>query len=200
MLNILVQALESAVNAYLRLDPEALARLAPLEGRVIKLVIEDWRATFYLLPSATGFEWHTRWEEKPAASLSGTLRALINLGMEKAQGAALFKNKIYIEGDPYVAEVLRDVLGAIDIDWEEHLAQKVGDQAAHRLGAVARKIKATFLQTRKTLSLNMQEFLHYELKALPTRAEVEDWSLAVTQLMHAVERAAVRLYQLEHRE
>ena len=34
--------LESVINAYLRMDPESIERLAKLQGKTILLNIEDW--------------------------------------------------------------------------------------------------------------------------------------------------------------
>ncbi len=55
----------------------------------------------------------------------------------------LRQDKIKIHGDVKTAQLLVDMLEAVDIDLEEALSQYTGDIVAHEVGKIAKKIKQT---------------------------------------------------------
>lgn len=197
MMTLALHALESALNRYLKLDPETLSRFAKLEGKTVKWVIEDWHISFYIILNANGVELHPTMTTTPNTTITGKLPALLRLGLAKASNSALFENRIQIEGDLNTGETLRAILSDMDIDWEEHLSKIVGDIAAHKISTAAKEIKSSFSGAKQTLERNLKEFLQLELQALPTREQVNTFIDDVSHLQHAVERADVRIIRLQ---
>lgn len=199
MNTLMLAPLEAALNTALRLDAQALQRLAELEGQSFQLIIEDWNLQFFLLPTSEGVLLRDSLPDSPSATISGTLPALCRVSLAKGSNAALFENPLHITGDLDAGEQLRAIFGELDLDWEEELSRWVGDVAAHKVGDIARQFKSSFDQARDTLGLNLKEFLQHELHALPTRSEVERFITEVTELRHHVDRVAARIDRLQPR-
>ncbi len=196
MMSFALQSLEAAINSYLRLDPDTIARLAKLSGKAILFEISDWNTKFYVLPNQNGIELNKRHDNEADAIISGTLNSLFNLGIAKGANPALFKNKIEISGDMELGEEVRDIFSNIDIDWEEHLSRFVGDIAAHKISSSFKRILDIGKNTASTLGQNVKEFLQSESKQVPTAREVEQFVEDVSILRNDVDRAEARLNRL----
>src|SRR3990167_6852337 len=127
MLALALSGLEKAINAYLRLDPESIQRLAQLDKKIIEIEITDWQFHFYIQPNQQGLTLLSEIKGTPDTLVAGTLFGLFNAACAKGENTALFKNSIAISGDTEVGETIRDILTTLDIDWEEHLSKRVGD-------------------------------------------------------------------------
>lgn len=197
----LLLPLESLINAYLRLDEAALSHLEKLTGKVFKLEIEDWNIVLFILPTSRGIQLRREINEAPTTTIRGKLKGLLKLSLAQGSHAALFENKIEVDGNLNDAETLRYIFTEIEIDWEEHLSKYMGDIAAHKVGTAASALKRTFQKTRQTLELNFKDFLQLEANLLPCQKEVTHFLEAVTQLRNDVERLEARLHRLQqHRE
>lgn len=193
MRTLALQQLESALNAYLRLDPDTINQLASLQNKVILLDIEDWNFNVFITPTPNGLSLHPTLDCDPDTIICGKLEALIKLSQTDARNSDLFKNRVVVTGDLETGEKIRDILNAIDIDWEEKLSQFTGDIIAHKIGSFARKLKQTGQQTRATLSRNLSEFLRHEVNLLPSRQEVTCFTHEVSNLRNDVDRLEARL-------
>lgn len=192
---MILSGLEKAINFYLRLDPESALSLEKLNGKCIQLSITDWQTAFFILPQGD----HIILSQEPHEAdtvISGASFGLFKAGLAKGKGSALFENTIEISGDVAVGETLRHCLSAIDIDWEEHLSQLVGDVFAHQLFSRFKRTLAFGRKTLMTLQDNVKEFLHSESQQLPAPQEVEQFIEEVSQLQHAVDRTEARVQRL----
>ena len=76
-----VTAFASAFNRYLRLDPEASARMAGLEGRCIALEFRDMDLTLYVIPGPNSVQLLQHSDFEPDTVLSGTPLGMASLGL-----------------------------------------------------------------------------------------------------------------------
>lgn len=191
-----IAALESALNGYLALDPDTLARLAELEGRVIGL---QWRGTalaLYFLPGAGGVQVLGHYEGEPDTLLSGSPLALAELGLGGDRERALFSGAVEIRGDTATGQRFQQILQAMDIDWEEHLSRLVGDTAAHQAARLAREGQAYARHSADTLRQDLGEYLTEEARLLPARIEVENLLGDIDRLRMDVDRLEARVQRL----
>ena len=199
MISLALAGLEKAINAYLKLDPESLTRLAKLEGKAIKVDITDWKTSFFVLPHADGIEISKDHAEQADTTISGTLFNLFKTGCAKGENTALFKHSIEISGDTDVGESIRDVMAKIDIDWEEHLSKVVGDVIAHKVGVCIQRTRRLGRQSVETIRDNIKEYLQQESQQVPSREQVEKYIEDVSTLQNDVDRAEARLERLAAR-
>jgi ubiquinone biosynthesis accessory factor UbiJ len=171
--------LETLLNSYLRLDPDNFARLKELSGKVI--AIESHNQIIYMMPDVNGIKLSFLADVKPDTTISGSLLALLK------------QEKLSISGDTEVAQLLRDILNSMDIDWEEHLSHWIGDIAAHQVGNAARQGKRALQGLEQTGT----EYIQEELRYLPPSEEVQDFMRDVDNTRDAVERLEARIQHLE---
>lgn len=189
--SFMTSGLETALNAYLRLDPTILPLLAELEGAVIAIEPEGLGVVLYLLPESQGIRVVDRYEGEPTVAIRGALPALIRQWRGQSVGGA-----ILVEGDSAVGRQFQTLLARLDIDWEERLSTVVGDVAAYRLGALWRGFRDWGRQASATVLHDGGEYLQQELRALPPRPAVESFLSAVDVLREDVDRLEARLVRL----
>ena len=195
---LITTVIEELGNRLLRLDPETLARLGELHGKVIRIDLVGPSKTLYILPSAAGLRLLTEHDAAPDVTLRGELAVFARLAF--GAGATPRAGELQISGDIELGQRFQRMLHEIDIDWEEHLSHLVGDVLAHRLGRAARGARAWQAQAVRTLGLDVSEYLQEESRVLPTRREVEAFLDAVDTLRARADRLEQRVARLRARE
>ena len=133
------------------------------------------------------------------ARLIGTPLAFARLGLS-GDRSALHTGDIQISGDTELGQQLRDILAAMDIDWEEHLSKFTGDVIAHQAGNAARASQRWAQQSSAALLQDTGEYLQYERELLPDRVQVETFMQQVDVLRDDVERLEARVLRLQQRQ
>ena len=185
----LAAGLETALNRYVSLDPDALPQWAELAGAVIAIEADGLGLTFYLFPGAQGIQVMDRYEGEPTVRIRGTPFALVQ--QWRGQPADLT-----VEGDTATGRRFQTLLARLDIDWEEHLSKIVGDAAAHQFGQFWRESRRWGRQTSATLLQDGREYLQQELRVLPSRSAVESFLNTVDVLREDADRLEARLVRL----
>ncbi len=199
----LATAIEGALNRYLRLDSAILPRLEALTGKVIAVELKGLAVQWYLLPGPGGVQVRHAYEAAPDTTLRGTPWALLCLGTQKQSGAAatatLFSGAVEISGDVELGQRFKQILDAIDIDWEELLSKAVGDVLAHQAGNAVRQARAWGGRSLETLGQNFAEYQQEEIHNLPASSEMNEFLKAVDTLRDDVERMEARVQRLKER-
>ncbi len=189
-------ALERAIEAVLRLDPDMRAKLAALDGKLVRFEVAapdvdvvlgfvDGRVT---VPSAHDAE--------VDATVAGTLRSLLSLS---ASNDALLKGEVRMSGDISVGVVLRDAVKGLDVDWQERLSPLLGDSVVHRLDRAAGSLRGWVSRSRGAMRENARDWFQDEAELVATHDEVEGFAREVDVLREAADRLAARLALLERR-
>jgi ubiquinone biosynthesis protein UbiJ len=193
----LLAGLEAVLNRYLRLDPDAMARMAALQPRSIAIELTPWQLTLYVVPGDNGVQLRSRLESGPDTVLRGTPLGLAQLGLGGHGGKTLFSGNVSIEGDVETGQAFKAILDEMDIDWEEQLSRLTGDAIAHQLGNTARRAAGALRDGRRTLEQDLGEYLQEELRVLPTRIETENFTADVSRLVMDTDRLAARIRRLQ---
>lgn len=198
--DLALASLETAIDAVLGLDPAARAALAALHGRVVGIEVQGLGLAFYLAPDATGrLQVLGAQEGEPDCWLRGTPLDLARTGGGPEGAQQLFSGRVRIEGDSALAHRFGAILAGLDIDWEEQLSHLTGDVIAHEVGNAARAAADLGRRSRRTVELNLREYLQEEAQLLPTRYEIDEFLAAVDTLRDDVERLAARVGRLKSR-
>ena len=196
---VLFSFLSSLSSAFLRLDPETLARLGELQGRVVRLVFLDLGVSLYLLPTEAGLLLRDHHEGVADVTLSGNLPAFARLGLG-AQPGLLFSGTLAIDGDVELGQRFQGVLEGVTIDWEEQLSRVLGDVAAHGIGNLVRDTRAWQRRVLSTLGQDLTDYLQEERRDLPPRHRIDDYLREVDELRADCDRLARRVARLRHQE
>lgn len=189
--------MEQTLNAGLKLDPDALRKLEPLHGRLILLKVLGLGMDFYLIPSAEGIQLYPDYEGEPDCMLAGTPFGFARLGDKERGADEMFKGAVEIRGNTEIGQIFGEVLGGLDIDWEEQLSRITGDVAAHKLGNAARAGRRWANGAADTLPQDLKDYLQEELRVLPVGFETDEFISAVDTLRDDVERLEARIKRLQ---
>lgn len=193
MKQLACKTLQAAINQYLSLDPNSIAKLKSLSGKTLKLNIKPIELFFCF--KETQIEIKTKFESsKIDATLAGYPAAFIQLHFSSSENAPnLFKQELTISGDIEFGQNVRDLFQTIDIDWEEHLSQLTGDIVAHECANVFKRSVNFVNDVSKSMQQSLTEYLQEETKHLPTREEIEDFFDDVDNLKLRLDRLQAKL-------
>jgi ubiquinone biosynthesis protein UbiJ len=192
---LLLAALEAGINHVLALDPDALARIARLEGDVIAVEVSGTGLTVYAAPGPGGLMLLGRYEGEAQLTLRGPPGALLRL----AQDPTSLDSGVELAGDTELATRLQAVLSDLEVDWEEQIARLLGDIPAHQLGNLWRGATTWGREARDSLAEDIEDYLKEETRLLPQRHEVDDFLSQVDRLRDDADRAEARIARLERR-
>ncbi|VAX07475.1 hypothetical protein MNBD_GAMMA26-749 [hydrothermal vent metagenome] len=186
--------LEETLNQYISMDPAATRQLAKLHGRVIALEIAGPEIQLFLIPGPARLQILRLHEGEPDCVLRGSPIALTRLGSSGE------KDEIQITGDLELGQHFGNILGTLNIDWEEQLAAHMGDFVAHDIMQGIRFVTRHGKQALNGLGAPLKECIQTHAQLLPERQEVEGFLSKVDTLQDDVERLLARFGQLKARQ
>jgi ubiquinone biosynthesis accessory factor UbiJ len=189
-------ALEIALNRYLALEPEVLADVAKLDGRLIALEAEGPGWEFFLRPHAAGVQVLDACSDKPDVRIRARPSQLLRQALRREAGTL---SGVQVEGDAGLLQQFSTLLSRVGFDLEEWLARFMDGGAAHRAAAALRALGGWGRNTASTLALDTAEYLREETRDLVHRADVEQWIAGVTEAERRTEQLAARIARLERR-
>ena len=186
-------AIERAINAVLKLDPDASQRLIPLNGKVIAINVTQ--PTVSVVLSIVDQQVHLIGGlDTPAdTTLSGSLSALRSLS---SGNDALYQGEVRIEGDIGVGQQLKELASTLDPDWEEFLSPLFGDTLVHQLALASQGLSSWFERTHSAMKQNTSEYLQEEAELVAPNSEVQAFCNDVDQVRAAADRLEARVKRL----
>jgi ubiquinone biosynthesis protein UbiJ len=185
-----VKSLEFLVNRVLSMDAEAAAGLNRLAGRTVAVVLTDTRYRLFCSLTGDGVRLFEEPSAEPDVTVAGRPSAF--LGFVRGD-----RTSIDISGDVALAQEIQAVLKRLDLDWEEPLSGWIGDALARRTGNLVRDAARFLSRTRRTLEMDIGEYLRYEKEILPERSEIDAFNTAVDTLRNDAERLKMRIARLQ---
>jgi ubiquinone biosynthesis protein UbiJ len=186
---LISKTLETLLNQALRWEPASLQTLNKLSGKIIR--VESSGIDITLFPDNQGIIVLSDYDGETDVRISGgpfSLYALILQGENNPN--------VTINGNMSLAQELLQFLRELNIDWEEQLAQRLGDIPAHKLATLFRQCQNDTSERLDSLQHNISEYLQEEARHLPTRAEMETFLKAVDSLRDDLERLEQRVQRL----
>jgi ubiquinone biosynthesis protein UbiJ len=205
-----------ALNALLRREDWARARLARHAGKTVRLAVGALKMALTI--DSEGYTDQADSAVVPDVTLTAdpakfSLARLLPGATEHADPAATARARAdaiadmtHISGDAGLAQVVAELAAQLRWDVEDDLARLVGDIPAARLVGGARALSAGLRGAAARLAGNVAEYLAQETPVLTPRPLLESWRADVARASAAVEllhtRAAAlqaRVQRLQHR-
>lgn len=192
-----LKTLQLALNTALALDDQMSEKLKPLAAKVLKLTISPLNTAFFIQFTAQEVQLLEQYEGKIDTFIYSSPLGLIRLSiLPSSQARSLFNDQIRIEGDVELGQKIKQLFDELEIDWEGHLAQFTGDVVAHQIGSFVRKGLQFKQQLSSSLRLNMSDYLHEELRLMPSKNELDDFFKDIDDLSLDAERLTAHINQL----
>lgn len=188
------------MNRALALCPTTQTDLARLAGKKIKLEVRDIGLRTNLLIGSGKI--HLIEEQNdfvPDATICLTSWSAGKLAVDRfaANPSRGLPSDIEISGDTDVARRFKSALDNMQIDWEEELAQRVGDVLAQPIATSLRNIATWIRSTAETATQDIAEFLQHESRQLPLNDEMERFAGDVDRIRDDTERLTARIERLQ---
>ncbi|MBB1074701.1 SCP2 sterol-binding domain-containing protein [Rhodoferax sp. 4810] len=191
--------LQESVNRFLALDPEGAERLSTMQGQVLLIEVLGLETRLFVVPGRRSLQLFSAYDAEPDCTVRGTPVALLRLALGQRREEQLFSGDIEIIGDNHSAQRLSDVFKHLDVDWEELLAQVVGDHLAHQISSQARTGGHWLQRSAERLTHEVRNYLYDDGQLLATHYELQRFLNDVDHYRDAVERLAVRIEHLTPR-
>jgi ubiquinone biosynthesis protein UbiJ len=194
----LAPSLERAINAALAMDPGSEKKLQPLNGCVLEIRISNLNQSLFigakgnrvLLLSA---------EHAPTVTMTASLFTLMKLAAQRDSAELLANRELSFSGDAVRAQQIQRFTDNLDIDWEGLLARLIGDAPARFLSNSAKQSLAMAKTFSQNFARDLEEFVKYELRLLPSRALAKKQFDTIDQLRMASDRLEARVKVLTNR-
>lgn len=195
--SLIAAGVERALAASLQGSSAARADLAKLEGKVIRLELMGLPLTLHFLPEDGKVTVASDYHGESDISVRAPAASLMAAALKRDSEAV--PRGMQISGEAETAQVFSRLLKHADLDWEELLAQRVGDVAARSIGNAFRSVMGWSRDTGSRLGQDLADYLHYESRNLPPRHEVQGFLTDVDRLRDDAERLTARLKRAETR-
>ena len=139
------------------------------------------------------------YEGEPDALIEGSPIDLMRASDKREGLAQLFAGHVRLHGDTELAHRFSEVLGGLEIDWEEQLSCYVGDVVAHELVRIGCEASDEGRRLGGLFARNLSEYLTEEARLLSHPFEIEAWIRQVEDTRDDVERLAARIDWLGQR-
>lgn len=170
-----LQTVAAAINHYLALDPDLPPQWQALQGKVLAVDVQGLSMTCFIIPEERCLKFYQTYESEPDVVIVGPPLALLRLLTSKQPEVLIQKGDIEMRGDAQLGHQFKRIMSSLDIDWEELLAQRIGDIPAHKLGSIVRDFRLWRQRSHASLEQTLSEYLQEEVKYLPTRIEIENF-------------------------
>jgi ubiquinone biosynthesis protein UbiJ len=197
----ILDGMESAINGLLAYDPDTRAALAEIAGTLIAVEIAGF-APIYIAPQAEAVRLSRRVDRTADVQIAGSAADLLAMARRPTPGPAAVapgEDTVTLTGNLGLARRLEAILRHIDIDWEEMLAQRIGDIGARQIAHLGRAMARQARTARASLEADLGEYLVVEKEAVVGPAQLDTLADDVDTLRADVDRLEARIRLLAAR-
>lgn len=189
---VITASIESAINTALKYDPASKQKIAEITD-VLAIESTTPAFTIYCHGTSDGVRIMSHCETPTTTQLTGTPLALISL-LKKP--TTLAGSGVELAGSVGLLQSWQSILNDVDIDWEDAISNVLGDIAGPMAGNI---INSGFNWSRQQSTEQvrlLKEYITEELKVTPSKAELNEFSKAVSDIKMDAERLQARFSQL----
>ena len=192
-----LKSLSFLINQCLKFDQTSRQRLQSVANKRIAIeCLEPKLAVLISVDSQAILTLSADLANDADVHLSGRFSAFVELLSSDDKASALINSGLSLKGNSQILLDLVESVQQLDIDWEYHAAQLLGDLPAHYLGKLGRYGQRFFAQSRPVFKRHLKEFLLEEAALIPAAHEIEQFIDAVQALKLRTERLEAKLARL----
>lgn len=181
-------AAEAFANHLLSLDAQSPERLRKLTDKRVRVTLHELGKPFTVTALADGVV--LSWVDTDTVDCHIMTRlAVLPELRDTANITRLIKaDALDIEGDPMLAQQFSKLFVELDIDWQEQLAQRLGDVPAHFISQAFLRGKQWLQQALADQQAWVRDVLNEEKRVLVSTSEFEEFKLHLQQLRAKLDR------------
>ena len=188
---------EALLNRAIMLDPKTKNKLTNLHGTIFSIKCTSPEFSIFITVLEEGFLLSPVIAGEANAEISGSAHELSKLLFAKEKSSVIRNNKIFLKGDANSIQDLQTIIFELDIDWEYRLSKIIGDIPTQVLSESLDSIKNFLDESADSFKIDIHEYIHEEVKLIPTAHELEDFYYRIDALRLRLDRNHARLTRLE---
>lgn len=186
--------INKTINHALSFDDAISQQLKPLINKVIAIHITGIDKTIFCVFKENTIDIRDHYEGSVNAALSGGPFSLLAILLKKD----LNVTGVSIKGEIATAQQAKNFAEALDIDWEDLLANKIGDSPAYYVHKIGRRLKTYFGKQRQEFQANLADYLKDEAQCLVSPEEVNNLYHEIDECRFHVDRLKARIQHLKN--
>jgi ubiquinone biosynthesis accessory factor UbiJ len=195
--NFFIKVLQKGLNRYLALDPESSRRIKALAGKIVTVKLLQTGLVFHLTFTEHQIQLHLG-EGPPADTvIEGTPLRLLHLALSRQNRQQFFSDDVSIQGNLELGQLVIDLFDHLEIDWEEMMANVIGDVSSHHVSRIFSKIKSVVKHSKDILVQDFSEYIQEEVGFFPPREALQDFFQDVDALRMDTDRIEAKIKQLQ---
>jgi len=179
------------------LDSMSKKKLTKLHGKIFSIKCTAPEYSIFITVLEEGFLLSTVIADEADAEISGSANELLKLLFAKEKGNIIRNNNIRLKGDATSIQELQTILFELDIDWEYQLSKFIGDIPTQTFSDGLDLLKNFLNKSVASLKTDIDEYIHEEVKIVPTAYELEDFYHRIDALRLRLDRSHAKLTKLE---
>ena len=196
---LLLSTIETAMNAWLKLDSEAFPQFASMQDKVIRFHITGLELNLFFFPSPQHIQVLGQYAGEADTTIHGSPLALMRLSTSNDAGKTMLDTDAHIDGDIALGTKFSQILKSVDIDWEEFLSKAVGDIVAHQAGTIVEDSKGWIKDSEQAMRMNVGEYMTEENQLLVAESEISHYMDQVDDLRANADRIEARIERLQYK-
>lgn len=197
LLSTALSSVEAILNKALVLDPMSQKKLAKLQGKIFSVKCTNPEISIFITVHEEGFLLSPFIADEADSEISGSADELLKLLFAKDKSNIIRNNDIQIKGDATDIQDLQTIIFDLNIDWEYQLSKFIGDIPTQTLSDGLDLIKNFISKSATSFKTDIDEYIHEEVKIIPTANELEDFYYRIDALRLRLDRSQARLTKLE---
>ena len=195
----LCQSLEKSLNLVLAQDTSIKSEVAGMEGKIVQIEITDLRVEMELEIQAGEVFVTPGHEREGDLQISGRLADFMK-SVRTSMGSSMDLEHLKVTGDMSLAQNIFRLFRRADFDWEEALAQKIGDVPARTFGNALRWGQENLVRKDSPLQTQIRTVLEDKTQLIPSRERVGKFMDGVDALKADVDRIEKRIDRLVRKD
>ncbi len=192
---LMLKALNEIANKSLALDPDTQKRLEEIDGHCYAVDITDWSLKLYIHIDNQQIKITDEPHPECSVTLTGPLRSFLN--KLKPNSPLINQDGLQITGSLEHAQNLQNILKNMNVDWEKHWEDKLGESLGQKIYERGKGLKSWLKQVRSSTAKSTKDYLQEESQLLPGQEEVDEFCKSVTRLNEDTERLALKIQRLK---
>lgn len=190
-----VGALEGVINHFIARSERSVEDCARLAGSSFTVQFKEFNYRLTFLPNASGLQLMDSFDGNSDVVVKGSIPAFARMLIEQQQLQAA-RGAVEVSGDVMLAQRFAELLGGLDIDWQDELSRFVGGAAAHQVGRVAMSLFSWGKKTAQSLTVDTANYLRNDSRDVLAAEELEEFIGGVEELGDQLDHLQVRLDRL----
>jgi len=188
-------AIEKCLNFALKYDPASRNQLSALENYILCVHAQSPELKLYFTATHNKIDVRSHSDSEPDVSVSG--KAIDFILAMAGPKHSLADSHISVSGKIHLLNLIKALLADLDIDWEQALTEIVGVVPGHAAAEATRTSMRWIKQQTSYALTSLPDYLAEELRAIPSKTELENFYDGVDQLKSASQRLEAKIVRLK---